>query len=95
MAVYFVPGLGEVALLATGSIAIGVTVYSAGTWAYKTFKKWLKTSAKKEAQDAANKVKVKGSNNRIDLGQFRDKQGKTPKSKRQGVLPAQKIKDIL
>lgn len=96
VAVYFVPGLGEVALLATGSIVIGATVYSVGTWAYKTFKKWLKTSAKKEAEDAAkkvsNKVKVKGSKDKVDLGQFKDKNGKTPKNKNSGNFISTKDK---
>lgn len=59
VAVYFVPGLGEVALLATGGIVIGATVYSVSTWAYRTFKKWLKTSARKEAEDAAKKYLTK------------------------------------
>lgn len=96
VAVYFVPGLGEVALLATGAIAIGATVYSVGSWAYKTFTNWLKTSAKKEAQDAAkkvsNKVKVKGSNDKVDLGQFKDKNGKTPKNKNSGTFTSTKDK---
>lgn len=94
VAVYFVPGLGEVALLATGAIVIGATVYSVGTWAYKKFKKWLKTSAKKEAQDAAkdvsNKVKVKGSKDKVDLGQFKDKNGRTPKNKKSGNFTSTK-----
>lgn len=96
VAVYFVPGLGEVALLATGGIVIGATVYSVSTWAYRTFKKWLKTSARKEAEDAAkkvsNKVKVKGSSNRVDLGQFKDKNGKTPKNKKSGSFTSTRDK---
>lgn len=96
LAVYFVPGLGEVALLATGAIAIGATVYSVGSWAYNTFTNWLKTSAKKEAQDAAkkvsNKVKVNGSNDKVDLGQFKDKNGKTPKNKNSGTFTSTKDK---
>lgn len=96
VAVYFIPGLGEVALLTTGAIVIGATVYSVGTWAYKKFKKWLKTSAKKEAQDAAkkvsNKVKVKGSKDKVDLGQFKDKNGKTPKNKKSGNFTSTKDK---
>lgn len=94
VAVYFVPGLGKVVLLATGGILIGATVYSVGSWAYKTFKNWLKTSAKQEAQDAAEKVsnKVKGSNNKVDLGQFKDKNGKTPKTKNSGTFTSTKDK---
>ncbi len=94
VAVYFVPGLGEVALLATGVIVIGAVGYAAGTWAYDTFHNWLKTSAKQEAKDAAdsvsNKVKVSGSNDKIDLGQFTDKNGNTPKNKKSGVFTSKK-----
>jgi hypothetical protein len=94
VAVYFVPGLGEVALLATGVIVIGSVAYMAGTWAYDTFNNWLKTSAKQEAKDAAdsvsNKVKVNGSNDKIDLGQFTDKNGNTPKNKKSGIFTSRK-----
>lgn len=94
VAVYFVPGLGEVALLATGVIVIGAVAYAAGSWAYDTFTNWLQTSAKQEAKDAAdsvsNKVKVSGSNDKIDLGQFTDKNGNTPKNKKSGVFTSKK-----
>lgn len=94
VAVYFVPGLGEVALLATGVIVIGAVGYAAGSWAYDTFTNWLQTSAKQEAKDAAdsvsNKVKVSGSNDKIDLGQFTDKNGNTPKNKKSGVFTSKK-----
>lgn len=96
LAVYSVPGLGEVALLAAGGIAIGTTVYAVGSWAYNKFKNWLKNSAKQEAQDAAkkvsNKVKVKGSKDKVDLGQFKDKNGKTPKNKNSGNFTSTKDK---
>lgn len=34
VAVYFIPGIGEVALLATGAIVVGGLVYYAGSWLY-------------------------------------------------------------
>lgn len=90
VAVYSVPGLGEVALLATGAIVIGTAVYAVGSWVYDTFTNWLQSSAKQEAQDAANnvsnKVKVRGSNDKVDLGQFKDKNGKTPQNKNSGTF---------
>lgn len=93
-AIYVVPGLGEVALLVTGGIMIGTTIYYAGSWVHNTFSNWIKNSAKQEAQDAANsvsnKVKEKGSNDKIDLDQFKDKNGKTPKNKNSGTFRSTK-----
>lgn len=34
VAVYFIPGIGEVALLATGALLIGGIIYYAGSWLY-------------------------------------------------------------
>jgi hypothetical protein len=34
VAVYFIPGIGEVALLATGAIVVGGITYYAGSWMY-------------------------------------------------------------
>lgn len=61
--------------------------YAVGSWAYDPFTNWLQSSAKQEAQDAANfvsnkvKDKVKGSNNKVNLVQFKDKNGNKPNNK--------------
>ena len=94
VAVYAVPGLGEVVLLSTGAILIGTVIYQVGSAVYDIFTNWLHSSAKQEAQDAANsvsnRVKVKGSNDVIDLDQFKDKNGKTPKNKNSGTFTSTK-----
>ncbi|MGG1663111.1 hypothetical protein [Brevibacillus sp. NRS-1366] len=43
VAVYFIPGIGEVALLATGAILIGTAVWYAGEWLYDVVSSWLKS----------------------------------------------------
>lgn len=52
------------------------------------------SSAKKKAEDAAkdvsNTVKEKGSSDTVDLDQFKDKNGKTPKDKSSGKFTSQK-----
>ena len=54
----------------------------------------MQASAKKKAEDAANKVsnrvKKKGSNDTVDLDQFKDKNGKTPKNKNSGRFTSEK-----
>lgn len=51
------------------------------------------SSAKKKAEDAAkdvsNTVKEKGSSDTVDLDQFKDKNGKTPKNKNSGKFTSQ------
>lgn len=51
-------------------------------------------SAKKRAEDAAkgvsNKVKKKGSSDTVDLDQFKDKNGRTPKNKNSGTFTSEK-----
>ncbi|WP_408868712.1 hypothetical protein ACJYYY_06080 [Brochothrix campestris] len=49
-AIYFIPGVGQVALAATGAIAIGGVTIGAGHWAYKTIKKYFSKKGKKPAK---------------------------------------------
>lgn len=37
VAVYTIPGIGEVALLATGAIVVGGIIYEAGSWVYNKY----------------------------------------------------------
>lgn len=41
VAVYAVPGLGEVALLASGAIVVGKIVYEAGSWVYNKYQNYV------------------------------------------------------
>lgn len=57
-AIYFIPGVGQVALAATGVIAIGGVTIGAGHWAYQTIKKYF---AKKGKKTAKKKKSVKNT----------------------------------
>ncbi|MCG7315952.1 hypothetical protein [Brevibacillus laterosporus] len=57
VAVYAIPGIGEVALLATGAIAIGGAIYSVGSWLYDVFQSWFKA----DTADDIISSKKKGS----------------------------------
>ncbi|QDX91850.1 hypothetical protein EEL30_05390 [Brevibacillus laterosporus] len=57
VAVYAIPGVGEVALLATGAIAIGGAIYYAGSWLYDVFQSWFKA----DTADDIISSKKKGS----------------------------------
>lgn len=73
--VYAIPGIGEVALLATGAVVLGGVAYGAGSWLGKKVKTWL------ASQNIANKVpnKLKKSTNYLDLSKFKRKNGKPPR----------------
>lgn len=69
-AVYFIPGVGEVALLATGGIAVAGATYYAGSWLYK------KVYPHIIGFRIPSRLKKDG--NTVDLGKFTDKvRGKT------------------
>ncbi|MBE5109089.1 hypothetical protein IGI01_28805 [Bacillus thuringiensis] len=70
-AVYFIPGVGQVALLATGAVVVGGATYWAGSWIYTKVQQYLSSS-----QGVPSSLKKKDGS--IDLGKFKDKvKGKT------------------
>ncbi|EAE0901572.1 hypothetical protein Y136_03280 [Listeria monocytogenes] len=54
-ALYFVPGVGQVALTATGVIILGGVTIGAGHWAYKTIKNYFKEHTKNKRKSTYNK----------------------------------------
>lgn len=48
---WFIPGVGEVVITATGVILIGGVVVGVGTWAYNKVMNWFKDRAYKEAKE--------------------------------------------
>lgn len=72
--IYFIPGIGQIALAATGAIILGGVAIGTGHWAYNTIKNWLndpQNSASrtygipKRLLDSNGNVKVKDFNQRI------------------------------
>ncbi|MGL9970963.1 hypothetical protein [Enterococcus sp. DIV1420a] len=53
--VYFIPGVGEVALTVTGVIILGGVTIGAGHWAYKTIKNYFKEHTKNKRKSTYNK----------------------------------------
>ena len=79
VAVYFIPGIGEVAILATGAVVVGTAVYKAGSWVYNTVKNYL-AKAEKEKVDVSGRsgwTKTKGESD--VLNKVNGKKGKTGK----------------
>lgn len=65
IAIYAVPGLGEVALLVTAVIVVGGIVYEAGSWTYDTFIEWAEANEvevpeNKTEEEAYEDAKRKG-----------------------------------
>lgn len=53
--VYFIPGIGQVALAATGAIVLGGITIGAGHWAYNTIVNYFKEHTKNKRKSNHNK----------------------------------------
>lgn len=51
VAVYAIPGIGEVAILATGAILVGGIVYKAGSWVYEEVTTWIANEKNSQAEE--------------------------------------------
>ncbi|MED0670110.1 hypothetical protein P4S95_07725 [Aneurinibacillus aneurinilyticus] len=92
VAVYAIPGIGEVALLATGAVLIGGAIYEAGSWLYDVVASWLKSDT---ARDIIAKKK-KGSILREFPSEYLDKTlNEIEKDAKKGVPNAKKAKKLL
>ncbi|MFS0878981.1 hypothetical protein [Metabacillus niabensis] len=83
--VYFIPGIGQVALTVTGAIVIGGATIAAGSWLYNKVSAYF---SKKAAEEAAEKIpnSLKSSDMKVDLKKFKDKNGKTPADRTSGTF---------
>lgn len=81
IAVYSVPGLGQVALLATGAVVVGGVVWEVGTWVGEKFAEWLESNeAQKDYEDAKDNG-TKTDNHSEQEGGALDKEGAPLSSK--------------
>ncbi|MHB8124955.1 MAG: hypothetical protein ACYDEJ_04805 [Desulfitobacteriaceae bacterium] len=78
--IYLIPGVGEVAIAATGVIVIGAVTISVTNWLYKTVVNWVQAYGKAQIAQASKNVssQLKGSNGNVDLGKFNKKPGNGP-----------------
>lgn len=85
-AIYLVPGVGQVALLATGGIVIGGVTIAAGSWLYKTISKFFNNPKNVIASNYGIPKSLLNSNGDVKLGSFKDKHGNTPLNKSSGTF---------
>ena len=85
---FFIPGVGQAVITAAGVIMVGGAAISAGSWLGKKVTEWVKNH--KEQQIAAIKNSIPSSlkkgNGDVDLGKFKDKNGRTPLNKNSGTF---------
>lgn len=73
--IYFIPGIGEIAIAATGAIVVAGVTVAAGTWLYNTITNWLSDSSKKEIAKVRASIpsRLRDENGNVDLGKFKNK----------------------
>lgn len=75
---YFIPGVGQVLITATGAIIVGGAIISGGTWLYNTISNWFSERAEVQAIKQSIPSRLKQGNGEVDLSQFNQKvNGKT------------------
>ncbi|MED1437093.1 hypothetical protein P4U23_00485 [Aeribacillus composti] len=85
-AIYFVPGVGQVALLATGAIVVGGVTIKAGSWLYKTISNYFNDPKRVIASNYGIPQSLLDSNGKVKLGSFKDKHGNTPLTNNSGTF---------
>lgn len=82
--IYFVPGVGQVALLATGAIVVSGVTIATGTWLYKTISNYFNDPVRVISSNYGIPKSLLDSSGRVRLGSFKDKHGNTPLKKSAG-----------
>lgn len=85
-AIYLIPGVGQVTPTATGAIVLGGLVIANGHLLYKTIKKFLNNPRNVIHSTYGIPKSLLGSKRNIKLGEFKDKNGKTPLNKNSGTF---------
>lgn len=84
--IYFIPGIGQVALAATGAIVVAGVTITAGNWMYKTIVNFLNDPRRVVSSKYDIPTSLLNSNGRVRLGNFKDKHGNTPLKKSSGTF---------
>lgn len=85
-AIYFVPGIGQVALVATGAIVVGGVTIKAGSWLHKTISNFFNDPKRVISSNYGIPKSLLDSKGKVKLGSFKDKHGKTPLNKKSGTF---------
>lgn len=92
VAVYFVPGIGQVALVLSGAVLIGTALYYAGDWLYDCVDSWLNA----ETADEYISKNRKGSIRREFPSEYLDKTlNEIEKDAKNGERKARTAKKLL
>ena len=77
--IYFIPGIGEVVIAATGAIAVAGVTITVGTWLYKTITNWLSNSSKREIAKIRASIpkRLRKKNGGQCVSRLREVKGKT------------------
>lgn len=87
--IYFIPGIGQIAIAATGAIVVAGVAVAAGSWLYDTITNWLSDSTAREIAEVRAKIpsRIRDENGDVDLGQFDQKvSGKTAYKEKGGWM---------
>jgi hypothetical protein len=84
--VYFIPGIGEIAIAATGVIIVAGVAVVAGSWLYDTITDWLGNSDARAIAKIKGKIpsRLRDDNGDVDLGKFDQKVKGTDSRKEKG-----------
>ena len=85
---FFIPGVGQVVITATGVIIVGGVVISATSWLGSKVLNWIKNNTEAQINSVKNSIpsSLKKKNGNVDLGKFKDKNGRTPLDKNSGTF---------
>ena len=83
---FFIPGVGQAVITAAGVIIVGGAVISAGSWLGKKVTSWVENYKAINAIKSSIPSNLKKGNGNVDLGKFKDKNGRTPLNKNSGTF---------
>ncbi|ELC8368518.1 hypothetical protein QYB79_003049 [Clostridium perfringens] len=85
---FFIPGVGQAVITTAGVIIVGGVVISAGSWLGKKVVNWVQTNTANQINAVKNSIpnSLKKKNGDVDLGKFKDKNGRTPLNKNSGTF---------
>ena len=83
---FLIPGVGQAVITTAGVIIVGGAIVSAGSWLGQKVTSWVENY--KTINTIKNSIpnNLKKGNGNVDLGKFKDKNGRTPLNKNSGTF---------
>ncbi len=82
---FFIPGVGQAIITVGGVIIVAGVTVSAGSWLGKKVSNWIKINQINAIKNSIPNSLKKG-NGDVNLGKFKDKNGRTPLNKNSGTF---------